>query len=624
MFDVLTVAAVADELQASVLDGRIQKLGLVNATTIAAEVYARGRRWPLVMSAEPTTAGIWLADRLPSTDPSLITPFGLQLRKYVRGGFLIGIDQPPLERLVRLSIVKRLDPGNARGRSVQEVASGLDDDEPAIEEDREEDDGDIWDPSLNRVDLYVEVMGRHSNLIMVDADGKVMESAKRVTAAMSRVRPILPKVEYTPPPPPERPDPRRLTSAGIEQLLAGAKPSGSLADLLVRGLRGVSPQIAREVAFRVVGEATAKVSALDPANDAGDLAREVRGVFEPLLTRTWAPKVYEQEGEPIAYAAIPMAYLEQIATERPVDTISEAIQTIVDTGGDAGPRDHTQRRERVVVAIDRERERVRSRLHALQEQFKRAEQVEQLRAWGDLIYAWLWQIQPGDTELVVEDVRVPLDPKLSPKDQAQAYFEEYRKAQRAGQLVPEHVEATEIELRYLEQLRTQASQAEGFAAIETLRQEFEEHTGGRQSVGERKGSTSRKKQERRVPGLTEASGNLVYIGRSGRENDQVTFEIGGADDTWLHARGVPGSHVIVRWLRPQDEEDVDAVETAAALAAFYSGSRESGQVEVDVTRRRNVRKIKGAGPGMVTYRNERTILVRPADEATLKQQGRLD
>ena len=117
---------------------------------------------------------------------------------------------------------------------------------------------------------------------------------------------------------------------------------------------------------------------------------------------------------------------------------------------------------------------------------------------------------------------------------------------------------------------------------------------------------------------------MIFIGRSGRENDQVTFDIGGADDTWLHARGVPGSHVLIRWLRPQDDEDVETVETAAAMAAFYSSGREGGQVEVDVTRRRNVRKIKGAGPGMVTYRNERTILVRPADEIALKEQGRLD
>jgi predicted ribosome quality control (RQC) complex YloA/Tae2 family protein len=613
MFDVLTVAAVADELQGSVLDGRIQKLGLVDATTIAMEVYRHGRRWPLVISADTATAGIWLADRLPSTDPSLITPFGLQLRKYVRGGYIIGLEQPPLERLVRLSIVKRLDPGNERSPRR----------EPDNDEPEDADEADMWDPTLNRVDLCVEIMGRHSNVIMVDAAGLVMESGKRVTSAMSRVRPILPKVVYTLPPPPDRPDPRRVTSAGVEQVLTGAKPSASLADVLVRGLRGVSPQIAREVAFRSTGSAATRISELEPAREQ-ELARQIRSILEPLLTRDWRPMVYEQEGEPIGYAALPMQHLAAIADEREVGSVSEAVQTMVDTGGGTGPRDHAQRRSRLVAAIDREIDRVRGRLHGLQEQFKRAEQTEQLREWGELIYAWLWQISPGDTELVVDSVRVPLDPRLSAKDQAQAYFDEYRKSQRAGQLVPQHLEQTEVELRYLEQLRTQSGQAEGFAAIEALRHEFEEHTGGRQSVGERKGSTSRKKPDRRVTGLTDAAGNLIFIGRSGRENDQVTFDVGGADDTWLHARGVPGSHVIIRWLRPQDDEEVETIETAAALAAYYSSGRESGQVEVDVTRRRNVRKIKGAGPGMVTYRNERTILVRPTNEATLKEQGKLD
>jgi predicted ribosome quality control (RQC) complex YloA/Tae2 family protein len=117
---------------------------------------------------------------------------------------------------------------------------------------------------------------------------------------------------------------------------------------------------------------------------------------------------------------------------------------------------------------------------------------------------------------------------------------------------------------------------------------------------------------------------VIFVGRSGRENDQVTFDVGGAEDTWLHARGVPGSHVIIRWLRPAEDEDEHAVETAAALAAHYSGSRAAGTVEVDVTRRKNVRKIKGAGPGMVTYRNEHTIAVKPQDEAALKEAGRLD
>lgn len=615
MFDVMTMAAIADELAGTVLDGRIQKIGLVDPVTVAMEVYAHGRRRALVANASSDNPGISLVDRLPSTDPSLITPFGLQLRKYLRGGFLVGIDQPPMERIVRLSIVKRLAPHNARREDDAE--------DDAAEPEHADEETAAWGADATRVDLVVEVMGRHSNLILVDADGLVMESAKRVTARMSRVRPVLPRLPYADPPVPGKPDPRRLTSASAGVLLAGAKPSAPLADALVRGLRGVSPQIAREVAYRVTGDATATVDAVDP-QAAGDVARTVRNLFEPVLTHAWQPVVYIREDVPIAYAAVPMEHLAAVAGARPVDSISEAVASLAETGEVTGPRDHAQRRARIVAAIDREHERVRQRLHALREQHRRAEQTETLKTWGELIYGYLWQIQPGDTQVEVDGQVIPLDPALSAKDNAQHYFEEYRKAQRAGSQLPEHIAAAETELAYLDQLRVQAAQAEGFAAVEALRQEFEEHTGGRQEVGERPGSRSRKQESRRVPGLPDANGNLIYIGRSGRENDQVTFDIGGAEDTWLHARGVPGSHVIVRWQRPTDDENEETVETAAALAAHYSGSRGSGLVEVDVTRRKHVRKIKGAGPGMVTYRNERTIAVRPRDEAALKAAGRLD
>jgi len=616
MFDVLTVAAVADELGGRILDGRIQKIGLVNATTVAAEVYANRQRHALVASADSDDPAVWLADRLPSTDPGLITPFGLLLRKYVRGGFLIGIEQLALERVIRLSIVKRLDAHNDR------PAEEPDDDDQELDAGDDQDDAP-WSAGMNRVELIVEVMGRHSNLILVDDGGTIMESAKRVTSRMSRVRPVLPKLPYTLPPPPDKPDPRRLTSASAETLLAGGKPSATLADVLVRGLRGVSPQIGREIAFRFTGNAAVKLGEVSP-EAVSELARHTRNLFEPLLTRTWQPVVYRQEDVVIGYAAIPMEHLAAIASAEEAASISGAVDVLREVGAEAGPRDHAQRRARIVAAIDREREKVSSRLHSLQEQHRRSAKTEQLREWGEMIFAYLWQIQPGDARLDIDGMTIPLDPDLSAKDNAQAYFEEYRKAQRAGARLPEHIAEAETGLAYLQQLRVQAEQADGFAAIESIRQEFDDHGGGRHQVEEKPGNRSKKTAPRKVTGQTEASGNVIFIGRSGRENDQVTFNIGGAEDTWLHVRGVPGSHVIIRWLRPAEEEDVQAVETAAALAAHYSGSRANGLVEVDVTRRKNVRKIKGAGPGMVTYRNEHTIAVRPQDEVSLKAAGRLN
>jgi predicted ribosome quality control (RQC) complex YloA/Tae2 family protein len=617
MFDVLTAGTVVDELRRLVLDGRIQRLGLVDAVTIGAEIYAQGRRRHLIASADPQNPRVHLTRSMPSTDPNLITPFGLQLRKYVRGGFLIGIEQPPLERVIRLSIAKRMASLNTSG-----AEEGSDDEDEGGED-------DIWSgQDVSRLELVIEIMGRHSNLILVDDQGLVRESAKRVTSSMSRVRPILPKVPYDLPPPPDKPDPRRVTSPSIEQFLAKAKPDAKLADLLVRGYRAISPQMAREAAFRAAGDPGVKVGALGQ-EDAREIAQVVRGMFQPLLTGEWEPHLYERDGLPIGYGAVPITHLASDAEDVPLESISETIERAQDATGEVTPQDHAQRRARLLQAIDAAIKSVDTRIRSLQQQHERSRDTERLRRWGEAIFAYLWQIQPGDAELVVETEaggeKIPLDSAKDPKEVAQEYFEEYRKAQKAGNTLPERIDAAMNERQYLQQLRTQSQQAEGFAAIEALRQEYEEHTGSRHVVEEKSShKASRKQSARKVVPLTDDDGNLIYIGRSGRENEQVTFEIGGADDLWLHARGVPGSHVILRMRTPSQEPDDNAVETAASLAAYYSGSRESGTVEVDVTARRHVRKIKGGGPGMVTYRNERTIAVRPSDESHFRKAGQIE
>lgn len=615
MFDVLTTGAVTEELRRTVLDGRIQRLGMVDALTIGAEIYANGRRWHLIASADAQNPRIHLTRSMPSTDPNLITPFGLQLRKYVRGGFLIDITQPPLERVIRLTIAKRMGPsGN---------------EEPNPESDVADDEDDIWSgENVSRLDLVVEIMGRHSNLVLVDEDGLVRESAKRVTSAMSRVRPILPKRPYELPPPPDKPDPRQLTTPSVEQLISASKPSDKLADVLVRGFRGMSPQIAREVVFRVTGDVASKVDAVGE-DDHRALAQTVRAMFQPLLTNAWEPHLYEQDDMPIGYGAIPITYLALDAEGTAVDSISEAIEQAQDATGESTPRDHAQRRARLVQSIDAAISSVNSRLRSLGQQFALTHDTEKFRRWGETIFAYLWQIQPGDTELVAEtekgEERIPLDPGKDAKDVAQEYFEEYRKAQRVGDTLPERIESAENELAYLQELRMHAEHAEGFAAIEALRQEIEEHSGGRHGGNEKQGHRASKKQSsRKVQPITDDDGNLIYIGRSGRENAQVTFDIAGPTDLWLHARGVPGSHVVLRLRTPAADPDLEALETAASLAAYYSGARDSGSVEVDIAERRHVRKIKGGGPGMVTYRNEHTIPVRPANEDMLRRAGRIE
>ena len=180
--------------------------------------------------------------------------------------------------------------------------------------------------------------------------------------------------------------------------------------------------------------------------------------------------------------------------------------------------------------------------------------------------------------------------------------------------MPQLEEAGRAEVAYLEQLATLIAQAPGFNELEALAAEWAELSQPAPNA-----RNKRKATPRRPHALVDAEGNSVYVGRSGPQNDLLTFDVAGPDDTWLHARGVGGSHVIIRWRSPGEEENTDTVTAAAALAAWYSAARESGAVEVDVARRRHVRKIKGARPGMVTYRNERTVRVQPASEIDVSE-----
>ena len=609
-YDVLTIAAIADELNVTIGNGRIQRIGLVDPRTIGAEVYAGHQRHYLLASADDRLPRLRLTSDMPSLDPALVTPFGLLLRKFVRGGILLGIDQPPLERLVRFSIAKRFAPPATR-----DAAPDRGSHHP--EEEDEDELGATDDAEIRHVSLFVELMGRHSNLILVDNDGLIMESAKRVSRDMSRVRQVLPRLPYTPPPAQDRGDPRAVTPHAISLFLAELPAGGDLARALVGAFRGMSPQIAREIVYRLTGEAEAAAGDVAPEK-AGALARETQALFEPLRTARWNPRIYRTReddggGDIVACSALPMDHLAAKYEEVPVESISGSVAAVEGSGDRPALERHAQRRRRLLEAVAVARERAVRRLASLADELQRASEAERLRSRGELIYANLWQISPGQTELAVDDVTVPLDPDLTASENAQAYFERYRKAQSATAHLPALEAEGRAEIAYLDQLATLIAQAPGFNELEALAAEWAEL-----SESAPNSRPKRKTAIRRPRALVDAEGNSVYVGRSGPQNDLLTFGLAGPDDTWLHARGVGGSHVIIRWRTPGGEENPETVAAAAALAAWYSAARDSGAVEVDVTRRRYVRKIKGARPGMVTYRNERTIRVQPATEASVR------
>jgi predicted ribosome quality control (RQC) complex YloA/Tae2 family protein len=335
----------------------------------------------LVADAENGSDAIYLAEREPPIDSQIVTPFSLLMRKYLRGGTVIAVEQPPLERVVRLSIAKRLEPAH-RGDApdVPDVV----DEEP--DEDPEGIEGATF------VHLVVEVMGRHSNLILVDDDGRVMESVKRVNPSMSRVRPVLPKMPYTSPPAQEKADPRRVTAESLRSWLEDGSPRQTLAKALPADFRAMSPQLAREVAFLVGGRVDA--TRADAVGRGPGGAREAgSGLYEPVLTGEWRPVVYRAEDEQaVAFSPYPLEHLQASATEVPVASISAAAEAVVSREDEESPGRHAGRIARLLAEIATVRSRLVAKIESLDVQTDRMVDADTRRLWGELIYGYLWKI----------------------------------------------------------------------------------------------------------------------------------------------------------------------------------------------------------------------------------------
>ncbi len=695
MYDALMLAAIVDELNDRLLDGKVQRVLLLDPLTIGFEVYADGTRQQLLVSADARDPRMHLvggangAGRL-TGDAARVTPLLLLLRKYVRGARLVRIYQEsPLERVAFLRFAKFIPHDLAHA-----TPTAPDPANPASPEDPDEPDDDdtLLDGDLMETTLAIEIMGRHSNLVLLDSDNLIMDSAKRVPSRLSRVRQILPKLPYTPVPPQDKADPRTIPPHDLAALLTASSAS-ALHNVLVGGLRGVSPQIAREVAFRATGSTRTKAADALPHLDA--LRRAFDDIYAPLRTAAWAPRLYSESavgsrqsvadgsGEssadsrqapptslppisplppplmsaaeatdpsifsppspsspPLAFSPLPLLHLAALH-EEPVGSVSALVERFF--GATARVQAHGQRKDTLANTIGQERERLVGRERALLIEAKRAEEAERWRRWGEAIYAHAWTLEPGQRELVADDLTVPLDPARTPSENAQDYFERYRKAQGAAANVPALLETTRNGLAYLDQLLTLLHLAERYDQIAALDREWQDWLNGRYHPPQGHDADAQPhQQQRHQPGgqrqrnqprgrgtppsrpqtLRARGGHQIFIGHTSAQNDAVTFDIAGQEDTWLHSRGVPGSHVVIKWSGGRADDTI--LQAAAALAAYYSGGRESGRVEVDHAARRDVRKIKGAGPGMVTYRNERTLRVAPRAEDDLRRDGLIE
>jgi predicted ribosome quality control (RQC) complex YloA/Tae2 family protein len=582
-FDALTLHAVVDELRQRFAGGRIQKVTLVDEWTLVLELYARGSRASLLISADPHAARVCLTRDRPERAAERVTPFLLLLRKYVRDGRLEAIGQPPLERVLELRVSKRDDEGSA-----------------------------------SEVGLIIEVMGRRSNAVLTSLDGSIMDALRRASAEKNPIRPILPRRRYEPPPAQDRRLPFALDTWDYLTTLAAQRPQGQLAELLGSELAGFSRLVAREVAYRATGNVETPVADVDWSS----VFETVVSLLGPIRgDGAWSPSIARFEGHVVAFAPYRLHHLEGQCEIEDVASISEAVELgYADreaAEAHAGiPETANQLVRPLLDAIASRWSLVERRRNALARSREAAGDPGPLRRTGEMILAYAHEIQPGQERLVVDDLDIRLDPRASPSENAQRYFKEYKRARDASRRVPELIGKADQEITHLEEMDTLVRIADDPSRIRALRDEL--RAGG---ILKDRAPKPVKRPRYGKKGALPADdgpspirvplpdGFVALVGTSAKANERITFDVAGQDDVWLHARQRPGSHVIVRTAGQRLPNRV--LQRAAELAAFYSQGRTDSRVAVDWTPRKFVRRIRGGPPGLVSYINEQTVDVPP-------------
>ena len=459
---------------------------------------------------------------------------------------------------------------------------------------------------LSKKILYAELMGKYGNLILTDAENKIIAVAKPIDFADSEIRQLLPGLTYTPPQAPEKMDPLSLDEDAFLSAFKSYPPEKTVVRFLTDTLAGTATVVARELAFRAVGSVDAVLSSVDERA----LFAVVSAHFSALAEGRTTPVIMRDgEGAPVAYG-----YTEYRHREDAVKETKESFAALFDTY--FGERDRIERvRSRgadLVRLVSHAEARLVKKLALLEDELASSEKSEEYRRMGDLITAEIYRLKRGVPSFVAtdyavdppENVTVTLDTRLSPAANAQRYYKLYAKAKTAREMVAKQIALAKTELSYIESVSAFLLRAETEADLSEIRDELY-----------RAGYASRMKKhspaktiKARPLSYISPSGYRVLCGRNNLQNELLTFRTAEKGDLWFHAKGVPGSHVI---LLCGGEEPAEEDYTFAAEIAAYHSSATGDLVAVDYTRVKNVKKPPASHPGYVTYKTNYTAFVRP-------------
>ena len=559
-FEGITLAAVVAELTDELRGGRVQNVYQPLDEAVLLELYT-GQKRQLLIASGPEARIHFTEGAFPN--PPEPPSFCMLLRKHLRNGFIRGIHQPGLERIVDITV--------ARGEG--------------------------------RKTLRAELMRPNGNVLLLNGH-EVLGALN----ASSGHRAFEPHSPYVPPQAQDKLDPRGLPQTDFTEALM-INPDEPTKRALFKSLDGIGPLTAEEIAVCADVEPNMDVSSISD-DQMDQLWAATRDLFDRLEHGELQPRIYLDADEN-AREATPWPYASLVSYEaRRVATISEAIDACYRTKRETP----VERRWKTLTrALGDEIERVEKSLENVREDLGKAERYADDRTIGDLLMAYLSSVPRGESSVALTDFEgqareIPLDPQLEPVENAQRYYHRYKKRKRGVDKLQTRRRQLRWELSYLRGLQVHLDEAETMADLDDLQEELVEA-----GVMQRPKRSSKRQSAPSKPRRVAMDGHQVYVGRNGRQNDQLIRDA-HPDDIWMHAKDRPGSHVVIKSDRKGDVPD-EVLQRAAELAAYHSKGRDAGKVEVTYTLIKHLKKPKGARPGLVVVGEQLgTLTVEPRGE----------
>ncbi|WML43646.1 NFACT RNA binding domain-containing protein [Neobacillus sp. PS3-40] len=564
-FDGLFTKAMVDELKSSLQGGRINKVHQPYKNEIILTIRAGGGNHKLLLSAHPSYARVQLTNEA-YDNPSEPPMFCMLLRKHIEGHILEDIYQVAEDRIIIFEI---------KGRN------------------------EIGDISYKQ--LIIEVMGRHSNIVLVDKIRNViLDSVKHVSFAVNSHRAIMPGQDYISPPEQHKQNPFNLVEEDVLKKLDFN--SGKLDQQLVNQFAGISPLFSKEVIFK------------SGLANRSTLPKTFIHLINKVQSGSISPAIMTIDGKE-AFYLFPLEHLG--GESKTFNTISEMLDRYY--FGKAERDRVKQQSTDVERFIINEKEKNEKKIKKLKITLKAAEKADEFKRFGELLTANIYAAKKGMKEIEVVNyydemggiLVIPLDPRKSPSDNAQKYFSKYQKAKNAVAIVIDQIEKAREEVAYFDRLLQQV-QAAAPKDIQGIREELVE--GGYIRDRQKKNAKKFQNTKPQLDHFLASNGTEIIVGKNNKQNDYLTNKLAARDEIWFHTKDIPGSHVVIRDKEPND----DTIREAAILAAYFSKARNSSSVPVDYTKVRFVKKPSGAKPGFVIYDNQQTVYVTPDEETVLK------